>query len=108
MAEMLYLPSGETVAVFGDKEDCLARLIQERLGSDAERLYRSVCKECLGRADDLQDELDSRNEQITKYLRALREAKRVLEQITESPETMKLYGAVFCAMQKIQMSLMGL
>jgi len=43
MADMLYLPGGEPVAVFGDREDCLAGLIRDHMGNDAELLFRSVC-----------------------------------------------------------------
>ena len=107
MADMLYLPGGETMAVFGDREDCLARLIRDHLGSDAERLYQSVCKECRGMADDLQDELDSRNEQIMYYLKTLRGAHHALEQIISSPGA-RSYGTALSAKHKIQMSLMGL
>jgi len=107
MADMLYLPGGESVAVFGDRADCLAELIRERMGNDAERLFRSVCNECMGMADELQDELDSRNAQITKYLCTLRGAHHTLEQIISSPGT-KSYGNILSAKHRVQQSLMGL
>jgi len=107
MANMLYLPGGESVAVIGDGEDCLAGLIRDYMGSDAERLYHSVCKECRGMADELQDELSSRNEQITRYLCSLRVAKNALEQLIESPGA-RSYGIALSAKHKVQQALMGL
>jgi len=107
MADMLYLPGGETLAVFGDREDFLAGLLRDYMGSDAERLFRSVCKECRGMADELQDELDSRNAQITRYLCSLRVAKHALEQLIES-QGAKSYGIALSAKHKIQQALMGL
>jgi len=110
MADMLYLPGGESVAVFGNRDDLLAMLIRERLGSDAERLYYSVCKECRGMADDLQAELDSCDEQIGRYLYALHFARKAFDKIIASPETIgpKLYGTALNAKHKIEMSLIGL
>lgn len=42
MADVLYFPDGGREVIFGDPEEALRKVIYERLGRDAEEMYKSV------------------------------------------------------------------
>ncbi len=55
MARTLYLPDGKTEVIFGDEEETLRRVIDERLGRDCEVLFTELLEEArhpLGGGDD--------------------------------------------------------
>lgn len=96
MAETIYLLDGKTEVIFGDPMDTLARLVYERLGSDAERIIKQYAADLQEQREDLEGEMrsyegtvESQRDLLQDTLEDLRnllpdiKSRKVAERVTE-------------------------
>jgi len=62
MPHTIYLPSGEAVTLLPDVQEAFGRLICERLGSDAARVYDTLLGNLADLIDDLKAEVADHKE----------------------------------------------
>ena len=94
MAQTLYLPDGTTEVIFGDPEETLRRVIDERLGRDCEQLYVGLLEEARhpfgeGCTDDFEHIADG-------YLNLLTSTMQELDSVLE------MFNASWLDRQKVR------